>query len=75
MYGLCKARDCFFQSANPFIPLDVAEPSLAQMDQAALAVLFHTYHLILDFKIVISGKKCQDTESHHGRGERLQLDD
>ena len=31
--------DCFFQSANPFIPLDVAEPSLAQMDQAALAVL------------------------------------
>ena len=32
--------DCFFNSANPFIPLDVAEPSLAQMDQKPLAVIF-----------------------------------
>ena len=31
--------DCFFNSANPFIPLDVAEPSLAQMDQKPLAVI------------------------------------
>ena len=32
--------DCYANSTNPFIPLDVAEPTLAQMDQKPLAVKF-----------------------------------
>ena len=43
--------DCFFSSANPFISLDVAEPSLAQMDQKPLAVICPFTSKIVHFKL------------------------
>ena len=58
--------DCFFSSANPFISLDVAEPSLAQMDQKPLAVICPFPSKIVNFILFLfQGKKPQDNKIHH----------